>query len=217
MSLVIVVPILGRPQHVAPLYESIRATCDARVLFMLTPGDDAVIEAVKADTDEDFLFVDWAPGDYARKINAGIKATTEEHIFTGASDLRFHDGWYEACLRKLTLGIGVVGTNDLGNRGTATGRHATHMLVTRAYVEKFGTVDEPGKFFHEGYQHELVDDEAVGTARARGAYAHAADAYVEHLHPLWGKGEWDDFYEGVPDRIRAGQRLFQERRKLWRR
>lgn len=217
MSLVILVPMLGRPHHVAPLHESIRTTCDARVLFLLTPGDDEVLAAVKSETDEGFLFVGpHAPGDYARKINAGIAATTEDHIFTGASDLKFHPGWYEAAVAKLAPGIGVVGTNDLGNRGTANGRHATHMLVTREYVEKFGTIDEPGKFFHEGYPHECVDNEAVETARSRGAYAHAAESLVEHLHPLWGKGEWDETYRQIPDRIEVGQRLFRERRRLWR-
>jgi hypothetical protein len=214
VSLVILVPMLGRPHHVAPLLESIRATCDARVLFLLTPGDDDVAVAVEG---EEHLTVEWAPGDFARKTNLGIAATTEEHIFTGASDLRFHEGWYEAACAKLRPGIGVVGTNDLGNRRTAVGRHATHMLVTRTYVQEQGTIDEPGKFFHEGYPHELVDDEAVATARARGAYAHANDSIVEHLHPLWGKGEWDETYAAIPDRIREGHRLFTERRKLWRR
>ena len=111
----------------------------------------------------------------------------------------------------------MVGTNDLGNRGTANGRHATHMLVTREYVERHGTIDEPGKFYHEGYPHELVDDEAVQTARARGAYAHAPDSIVEHLHPLWGKGEWDPLYMQIRARIEEGRVLFQPRRQLWRR
>jgi hypothetical protein len=214
VSLVVLVPMLGRPHHVAPLLESIRATCAARVLFLLTPGDTEVEEAV---ADEEHDFIDWQSGDYGRKINHGIRTTTEEHIFTGASDLRFHPGWYEKAVAKLAPGIGVVGTNDLGNRRTAVGFHATHMLVTRAYVEEFGTVDEPGKFYHEGYPHELVDDEAVGTAKSRGAYAHAVDSIVEHLHPLWGKGEWDETYAAIPERIRIGQRLFKERRPMWRR
>jgi len=215
VSLVILVPMLGRPQHVAPLLESIRSTCDARVLFLLTPGDDEVAETVAG---EEHLFVEWQDtGDYARKINTGIKASAEEHIFTGASDLKFHPGWYEAACAHLAPGIGVVGTNDLGNGRTATGRGSTHMLVTRAYVEQFGTIDEPGKFFHEGYPHEFVDDEAVDTARARGAYAHATDAIVEHLHPMWGKGEWDVTYAGMSERYRAGMPIFSYRRRLWRR
>lgn len=217
MSLVILVPMLGRAHHVEPLVESIRATTpQAHVLFLCTVGDDEVWAEVRR------LDLDWMAfnpcdrGDYAKKINAGIAATTDEHIFTGASDLRFHPGWYDACLAALKPGIGVVGTNDLGNRRTATGRASTHMLVCRWYVEEFGTIDEPGKFYHEGYPHEFVDDEAVATARARRAYAHAPDAIVEHLHPLWGKAEWDDTYRAMSERISEGTALFKERSRLWR-
>jgi hypothetical protein len=44
------------------------------------------------------------------------------------------------------------------------GRHSTHSLVTRDYVERFGTIDEAGVVLHEGYPHEFVDDEFVQTA-----------------------------------------------------
>lgn len=215
-DLVILVPMLGRPHTVEPLRESVGgATPDARVLWLLTPGDDDVLEVIKTRTDDGVLMVDYQPGDFARKINAGIAATTEPLIFTGACDLRFHKGWYEACLDKLKPGIGVVGTNDLGNLGTRNGGHATHFLVTRSYVDEFGTIDEPGKFFHEGYPHEFCDNEAYETARGRGRYAHARDAIVEHLHPLWGKAPWDPMYEEMTPRIAAGRKLFALRRSLW--
>lgn len=215
MSLVIVVPMLGRPHTVAPLLDSIhKTTPNARVLFMLTPGDDEVLAEVEA-RDEERSFVEWAPGDWARKINQGIALTAEEHIFTGACDLRFHQGWYEAALRKLGPGIGLVGTNDRCNARTMRGEHATHMLATRSYVEQSGTIDEPGKLFHEGYPHELCDDEAVETAKFRGAWAHARDSIVEHLHPMNRKAPMDDLYAQQGERILAGRPLYRERRKLW--
>ena len=92
---------------------------------------------------------------------------------------------------------------------------ATHFLVTRSYVEQFGTIDEPGKFFHEGYPHEWVDDEAIGTAQYRKAYAYADDSIVEHMHPAWGKADWDDTYRRMGQRMRDGQTLFNRRRSLW--
>jgi hypothetical protein len=215
VDLAILVPMLGRAHRVAPLLDSIRATCDARTLFLVTPGDDEVCKAV-ADAGGEQLEVQWQDrGDYARKINAGIAATTEPLIFTGACDLHFHRGWLEAATARLRPGVGVVGTNDMTNRRTMNGQHATHMLVTRVYVERFGTIDEPGKFFHEGYPHEWVDDEAVGTARYRGAWAHATDSRVEHLHPMGGKAPLDDLYAAQTQRITAGRPLFLERRRLW--
>ncbi len=222
MSLAILIPMLGRPHTVAPLLESIRETVpDARVLFLITDGDADVAGAIYAASGSDRLvfnepFPPRARGDYAAKINAGIAATTEEHIFTGACDLRFQPGWYEAAVAKLADGIGLVGTNDLSPRGdTLPGvKAATHFLATRKYCER-GTIDgQPGLFF-EGYVHEWCDTEAIETAAYRNAYAYAEDSVVEHLHPAWSKAEWDPMYRRMGERIRQSRPLFERRRRLW--
>jgi len=215
VSLVIVVPMLGRAHRVAPLVESIRATCAGRVLFALTPGDDEVRAAVDA-LDCEHIDVPRQPvGDYARKINAGYRSTTEAHILCGADDLKFHPGWYEAAVAALGPGIGVVGTNDLGNPRVMAGQHATHCLVTRDYADRFGTVDQAGQIMHEGYPHEYVDDELIGTAKMRRAWAFAPGSHVEHLHPNWGKAPRDEMYDQQQARMRAGADLYRRRRRLW--
>lgn len=229
-DLVIAVPMLGRPHHVAPLLDSIRETAPgARVMFVVTHGDDSVWSTVlrcwargrgsgryRENVTVGAISMPWSGrGDYAKKINQVIARTREPLIFTGASDLRFHAGWLEAAIGKLAPGIGVVGTNDLGSPRVVSGEHATHMLVTRDYVQRLGTIDERGKFFHEGYPHEFVDDEAVETAKRRHAWAMALDAHVEHLHPDWGKGERDRMYDQAPARARVGRRVFEARRRLW--
>jgi hypothetical protein len=76
------------------------------------------------------------------------------------------------------------------------GDHATHLLISRDYVEKVGAGwDGPGVVCHEGYRHWFVDDEIVTAAKQRGQWAHAGMSIVEHLHPLWGKGKADYTYE----------------------
>lgn len=213
----IIVPMLGRPHRVEPLVESIEASTPEphRVLFVLTPGDRAVEEAVAAVGGE-AIHVNRKPrGDYARKINTGVRATTEPFVFTGADDLRFHPEWLPRALAKMTDRVGVVGTNDLCNRRVMRGLHATHFLVARWYITQHGTIDEPGKVFHEGYPHELVDDEMVGTAKHRKAWAFARDSCVEHLHPMVGKAPVDRLYAAQGARIRAGRPLFERRREQW--
>lgn len=213
-DLVVLVPMLGRAHTVEPLLDSIHeATPTARVLFLVSPEDREVHEAID-QADRERLTVPHAPGDYARKINEGYRATTEPLIFTGACDLRFHPGWFEACCEQLTDGIGVVGTQDLCNRRTLSRRHSTHSLVTRWYAD-LGTIDQANAIYHEGYPHEWVDDELCETAKRRGAYAHAMNAIVEHLHPMAKKAPMDDLYAQQGDRIAAGRALFQERRRLW--
>lgn len=215
-GLVILVPMLGRPHTVAPLVESIKTTTPgARVLFCVSPGDDRVHAAVDAVGCERITVSFQPVGDYARKINAGYQATTEPLIFTGACDIRFHPGWLQAATAKLRQGIGVVGTNDLGNPRVTAGQHATHFLVTRAYADHCGVIDHPGAIFHEGYPHEYVDNECVATARKRGAWAMALDSHVEHLHPSWGKAPTDAVYRCAPQRMQAGRRIYQQRSPLW--
>lgn len=181
---------------------------------MCTSGDTAEIEAVDA-AGADHLDVDFAPGDYARKINVAYSSTREPLLFLAADDLQFHPGWFERAAAHIDDHVGVVGTNDLGNPRVIRGEHATHCLVARSYIDEHGTIDEHRKVLHEGYHHEYVDDELVGTAKQRGAWAFAGDSIVEHLHPHWGKAPTDELYDGQEARMRASRDHYLQRRRLW--
>ena len=205
---------LGRAHMVDPLAESLTASTDrARLLFIVSRGDVSVLDAV--DGSHDFVLVPrWEQGDYARKINAGITASTEPLIFTGAIDLDFRPGWLEAAEALLSDTVGVVGTVDRCNPRTESGLHSTHSLVARWYAE-LGQIDGQPGLLHEGYWHEFVDDEMVAVARHREAYAHAHGSVVEHLHWLNGKREADAMDGEHAVRMASGYRLFQFRRHLW--
>lgn len=217
-AVAILVPVLRRPHRAAPLVASIEAATPEphRVLFVASPGDTAEQDAVRA-TGADLLVIDRTPGcgDYARKVNNGHRATREPFLFLAADDLAFYPGWLTAALAHVERGASVVGTNDLGNPRVLRGDHATHSLVTRSYIDEHGTIDQPGTVLHEGYQHEYVDDELVGTAKHRGVWSFAADSIVEHLHPHWGKAPTDDLYDAQAHRLRASRSLFIRRRRLW--
>lgn len=214
----VIVPVLGRPHRARPLADSLRAATPEphRLVFVATETDAEMIGACRA-TGAEVLTMPPAPvGDYARKINHAAALASEPFLFTGADDLQFHPGWLPAALEYMANPfIGVVGTQDLCNGRTLRGEHATHFLVRRSYVLERGTVDEPGKLFHEGYPHEYVDDELVGTARRRGAWAFAEASVVEHLHPSAGKAPMDELYAQQRARMRRGQRLYFRRRHLW--
>lgn len=216
-DLVVLVPMLGRPHHIAPLLESLDTTTPgARVLFCVSPDDREVHAAIDAVGKERITVKRLPRGDYARKINTGYRASTEPLLFTGASDLRFHPGWFEAATAQLEPDIGVVGTNDLGNPFVMRGEHATHFLVTRAYADHQGTVDGPGAVMTEVYPHEFVDNELIGTAKHRGAYAMALDSHVEHRHPHWCPDvPTDAIYDAQPQRMTVGRKIFNRRVRLW--
>jgi glycosyltransferase involved in cell wall biosynthesis len=217
VTLAILIPVLRRPHRVVPLLESIKAATPEphRVLFIASPNDQAEIDAISAAGGEVLVIDDVpAPGDYARKINAGYRHTDEPLLFLGADDIHFHPGWLPAARALLERGVHVVGTNDLGNSEVIAGRHATHSLVTRQYIDVLGTLERCGEVLHEGYAHEYVDNEFVQTAIARQAWANARDSIVEHLHPHWGKAPTDELYDQHHERMRTGRRVFMQRQPL---
>ncbi len=204
-------PVLRRPHRVRPFLDSLYDTTDGcRVVFLTDADDKPERRAIRQCGAEDVP----CGGNYAAKINAGVRLTDEPLIFLAADDLHFHAGWLEAALAELSSSVGVVGTNDLCNARTMRGDHSTHSLVTRQYAQR-GTIDEPDKLLHEGYPHEYVDDEFVQTAMRRGAYAHALDSIVEHLHPNVGKAPLDDLYAAQRTRMKIGRRIYRQRQKLW--
>lgn len=218
---VVLIPVLDRPNRVDPVLRSLEATTDApfRCLFLASQGYGAEHERVN-DRGGELVVVPFVqgPGDYARKINFGIRISTEPNIFMAADDVEFRDGWYTAAcaaLAGLPDQCGVVGTQDLGNDRVIAEQHSTHSLVTRSYVDQFGTIDESGKALHEGYPHEFVDDEFIETAKFRGRFVFAGDSVVEHLHPHWGKARTDSTYKRAPSRLIEGRKLYKQRAPLW--
>lgn len=225
ITLSILVPVLRRPQNVAPLIESAwegTTGTSFEIVFITSTGDHAEVKAVMAAVKvfgpviQHLQVPGPRPGDYARKINHGYANTDSEWLFTGADDIRFRPGWFTNAVRAYhQTGRRVIGTQDLGNTRVKRGEHSTHTLVQRSYVEEYGTIDEPGKILHEGYPHEFVDDEFIATAKLRDEFAMSWDSVVEHLHPLWGKAPTDAVYAPHRTRMVQGQRIFQKRSRLW--
>jgi hypothetical protein len=227
-AIMVVVPVLGRAKAIRPLIESLRASSSESwyLLFLCSPGDATVEECESHTRDEKNMqtwIVTWTPevgGDWARKINYAATQTyvgEDGFYLLGATDLRFHPGWDRAALRVAEeTGVGVIGTNDLGNATVMRGHHSTHPLVRGDYAREWGTIDEKGKILHEGYLHQWVDTELCETAMARGQWAFAADSRVEHLHPFWHKGEMDDTYKKALSTTHEDHRLYGKRRRLWR-
>lgn len=222
----IIVPVLRRPHRAQIVADSIAAATPEphRVLFVANKGDTPEIAACEA-TGHDVLVMPYPhhpsawrrrPGEWAAKINAAYRQSTEPFLFLGADDLSFWPGWLGAVLRVADdTGCGVIGTQDLGNPRVVAGNHSTHPVVARWYADEFGTAERPGEVLCEAYPHEFVDDELVATAKVRESWAFADDAVVEHLHYAWDKAPRDELYAEMRSRMAHGRRLFQRRRHLW--
>lgn len=208
----VIVPVLRRPEHAAPFMASLRASTGLATCYaVVQDGDD---EAEKAWAAAGAVIV--PSGDrttFAQKVNDGYRASLEPWLFLVGSDVRFHPGWLDhAQAIGNTYEAHLVGTNDLGNPRVMAGAHATHMLVRRSYVDEVGASwDGPGVVCHEGYRHWFVDDELVTAAKLRDVWQMAIGSIVEHLHPLWGKGENDDVYELGQSHGDHDRQVFQAR------
>lgn len=218
----VIVPVLARPQNAQPLVDSFKASgVDADLYFVASSSDTDEVNACW-DTDAVTITLDRPPGpaDYSAKIQAGYEATEEPLVLLAADDLIFHPGWLEA-VEKIAdeYDCGVIGTNDMANPLVKRGLHSTHPVVRRCYIDRYGgVVGEPGTVYHAGYDHQWCDVELVETAKARGCYAHAHDAIVEHRHPLYDrKVASDATYKKGQAKGSEDRRLYESRRHLWER
>lgn len=210
-DLAVLVPVLGRPHRVPIVLASVRAaTPGAEVLFVCDPDDTPTQDAVALAGARMIS----PGGNYAHKINTGVRATDAPLLFLGADDLDFHPGWFERAAARLNAQVHVVGVNDLCSRRVQAGQHATHFLMTREYAESRTIDGTPGPLC-EAYDHSFVDDELVATARYRGAIEFATDAVVQHLHPDNGLAKWDATYEKGRARMREDRKLFRARSRQW--
>ncbi len=193
MKLATLVPVLDRPQNVAPLIESYaQSGAPGSIWFVVQRSDTAEMEAIQA-TWANFLPVDDDITTWPQKINHAVHMVNADWYLFAADDVRFHPGWWSATT-KARRQFKVIGTNDLTNPRVTSGEHATHPLVEGRYARMVPLIDgKPGPL-HEGYHHWYVDDEFIHTAKARRVWSPCPEAVVEHFHPYWEKAEWDDTY-----------------------
>lgn len=209
----IIVPVVGRPWAAAPFMASLAGEPRVRVV--------AVCEAVDEPSQVAWfgqcatvLFGEART--FAEKVNAAYSCGSSEWLLLVGDDVRFTPGWLDACLAAADGTGHVIGTNEPTSRRVRSGLHSCHPMIRRSYVDTVGASwDGPGVVCHEGYGHQFVDDEIVLAAKQRGVWRFAADAVLEHLHPVHGFGEDDDTYRRGRRTAVADRRLFTERRQRY--
>ena len=219
----IICPALGRPANAQPFVDSLVAstTVPFTLTFMCSPGDDAEIEACRATEADLVCIVPWpsGPADASKKWNLGYTFGNYPHVFTAADDVTFTPGWDVEILKVAErTGAGMVGSNDDANPLVKRGRHSTHSLFSRAYIDSVGGTffDGPGIVYADCYDHQWIDSEAVRAAMDRGQWAFAMNSVVAHHHPIYDRTvAYDDTYRKALGDASADMRLFKERLKEW--
>lgn len=227
----IIVPVAQRQDNALPFLESLAHSITEEqrervVVYVMTDADDIF-------TQEAWMKWHGFPypiqhvdahrylremGSFAEKVNRGYEISKEPWLFLVGDDVKFHKGWLDQAMEVARAwGAAVVGTNDLANPAVLAGEHATHMFIRRDYVVKVGASwDGPGVVAHEGYRHWYVDNEIIEAAKRDNQWAPALESHVEHLHPLFGKGEMDDVYRIGLEAAEADRALWEQRFKTMR-
>lgn len=209
----VIVPVMGRPHHAAPFMTSLQASTGLATAYAVCdPGDHEAVTAWRR-AGARLIFTDGTQNTFAQKVNRAFRKTNEPWVLLVGSDVHFWPGWLDHAEHVAhAFGAKVTGTNDLGNPRVLDGEHATHMLISRAYIDETGASwDGPGNVCHEGYGHWFVDDEIVTAAKQRGVWTMALGSRIEHIHPAFGKADHDDVYALGEKSVEADRALFLER------
>ena len=199
-----------RPQNIAGVVQSIQESTEpgSYHIVVLATGDCAEVARSLPVT-----LIDDGGGTWPQRINRGYRETTEPYIGTGADDVWFMPGWFEAAriaMNQLPNGSGVVGLNDCYNP------IGNHFLLSRDYVETFGgSMNEPGVAVCELYQHQYCDDDLRATAKFHGRWIMAMDAKIDHRHVGRGMAPMDETYSIGAASGGQGLAVFQSRSHLW--
>lgn len=214
----ILIPTYDRADRMERVAANVReaTTVEHRLTFALEDNDTPSIEI--AERNGFNYTVNERARNYSGAINTAYKRSDASFFFAAADDLKFHPGWAEAALAKMTDWVLVVGTADLLNPYVTAGMHATHYLINRVYLDEIGgVVDEgPSSFLNEAYTHNYTDTEFIGTAKARARFQPCFDSVVEHLHALSGRGAAPDATtEKSYAHAHQDSALYDSRRHLW--
>jgi len=219
----IIIPSYGRSRLAYEVFRNADAMTEVehRIIFVVEREEleDYEHKLRNANTPVTIL-VNQRTRSYAGAINTAVGTDFGgDYVFFGSDDLRFHPKWdiYALETMEALCHIKVVGTNDLWNNYVLRGLHSTHHLVDKDYIYSVGGVIDgaKGRALYEGYDHNYVDTEFIGTAKARAVFAPCLDSVVEHLHWTAGKSEKDSTSKKAYANISADSTLYDQRKALW--
>jgi hypothetical protein len=186
----LVCPTRYRPDGFAAMVESAYMTA-------AVPGEIQVVAYIDED---DYRLGDYRNTDHQIVVvllvgqrctlsdawNRAGRVADGDVVMLCADDLRFRsEGWdtlVEDAARTFPDGIGLM----YGRDGHADERMATHPFVTRRWVDTVGRFTAP--YFAADYVDLWLHDVAKRVGRA----VYLPQLHIEHMHPSFDKGVWDE-------------------------
>lgn len=185
----ILVPTRGRPENVKRLLDSLKATSFRMPEVVLYVDDD--------DESYSFLYEDDVPNvkivrgpriKLSECWNKCAAAASGEILMHGGDDIVFKtNGWDEMvakCFEAHSDKLLFVHGND----GHWKEKFGTHGFLHRKWIEAVGYFVPP--YFSSDFNDTWLNE--VANELARRIYL---PFLTEHMHPLWGKADWDQTHK----------------------
>ena len=152
MKVAIFIPTLYRSHNIARVTQSIIDTTNVpyEIYFMCPEDDFETIAEI-----EKFGCKYWTDtGDmrFVKRIQFMYEHTDEEWFLTGADDIVFQHGWFDAALEYMEY-FSVISFHDECNPN----QPGTNFLIRRSYIEESsGVIDSPNTVFYQNYFHNFL-------------------------------------------------------------
>lgn len=191
--MLVIVPSRGRPENIADLVESWKATRTYAELLVAVDSDDEMLERYELvmETAPSWATIHVAPRKrMAPTLNDRAMESVERYDvigFMGDDHRPRTHAWDRRFAGAIAAmgGTGVVYGNDLIQGVNLP----TAVWMSSCIVETLGYMVPPGLI------HLFADDSWKAWGNGIGRLAYLSDVIVEHLHPIAQKSEWDDTYK----------------------
>lgn len=179
--LTVLMPSRGRPVQSAEAYDAFLATkllSDTEMLIILDedePEDYGVLPTIRVAHDE--------PG-MGPALNAALAYTGAEIVGFVGDDHRFRTSGWDVMVTEANarMGGGLV----YGDDGFQGPNLPTAVFIDSRITTALGWMSLPGA------THLYLDNTWLDLGRHLGRLKYLPDMKIEHMHPVVGKGEWDE-------------------------
>jgi len=181
----ILCPSRGRPDKFKAFLDTVKETSDGGVEVLLYLDDD---DKTLLNYPEDPILTIYI--DTPRYLGPAYQYLYERSdgdiVMMGADDIRFRQqGWADKVVASATQDNIFLSSFDDGGRPK---KENGHPFMGRGFVDAIGFLT------HKDIAHACVDNWVVDIARGIDRFYYL-DLGIEHVHPKYKKGQWDDTYK----------------------
>lgn len=184
----VLLPSLGRPHRVRAVYDSYmetKALEDTKLTWVLSQQDAKLQQYFATDLIDDWLVLESEFDTLTKKLNRAAEISKYPDILGFiADDNIFRTNGWDIRVRDALENPGLAYGNDL-YQGAGL---PTSVFISNVIVQSLGWFALPTS------NHMYLDNAWKVLGERLGRLIYLPDVVIEHMHPVVGKGGWDETY-----------------------